>query len=99
MRIVTLLTGCILMLSASLSAASAPDYGCTPVLFVYGHGGSAAKWHKLMFHLLLNGYPSKECSHAVGMTQPTMTNIQAMHFVAGNPAKKLRQHTLRDAGK
>jgi hypothetical protein len=42
---------------------------------------------------------AKECSHAVSMTQPTMTNIQVMHFVAGNPAKKLRQHTLGEAGK
>ncbi len=99
MRIVTLLTGCLLMLSASLSAASAPDYSRTPVVFVHGHDGSAAKWHKFMSHLVQNGYPSKEYSHAVGMTQPTMTNIQAIHFVAGNPAKKLRQHTLGDAGK
>jgi pimeloyl-ACP methyl ester carboxylesterase len=88
MRIVTLLTGCLLMLSASLSAASAPDYSRTPVVFVHGHGGSAAKWHKLMSHLVQNGYP-QEYLYTVSIVPATMANIQAAHDVISPAVESL----------
>lgn len=77
-----------LALSAGPAPAGTADPARTPVLFVHGHGLSAADWEPLIAHLVATGYP-RDYLHAVDIVPATMANARAAETVIAPAAEAL----------